>query len=253
MTDLSVHRFGDPAHPMLVLVHGVTDDGTCWPDAVQRWQDRWHVVTVDQRGHGSSPRFTEEQLASSPDVLVADLAGLLREEGRPAILVAHSLGGITSARVGSRHPELVRGLVLEDPAKPVGAHTPDPAFVSGMLDFVTTMIDNPDRELELARRDNHWPDSEYQPWADSKNRVDQRYVSEGLYLGDAAYESMLQAMTVPTLVMVPVGGEMAPDPALISNPLVRVHFVAGAGHCVRRDKPTEFHAVVDPFLESLRG
>ena len=38
----------------------------------------------------------------------------------------------------------------------------------------------------------------------------------------------------------------------IDQHLVRVVEVPEAGHCIRRDNPAGFHAVVDPFLESAR-
>ena len=115
---IHVHEHGVSDAPALVLVHGLTDDGTCWPDAVERWKDRWHILAVDQRGHGHSPKFTEEQLPDSSGVLVDDLIDVLTQLAEPAIVVGHSLGGLVAARAARRAPELVRALVLEDPAKP---------------------------------------------------------------------------------------------------------------------------------------
>ena len=37
MTELTLHRYGKPGAPTLVLVHGLTEDGTTWPDAVEHW------------------------------------------------------------------------------------------------------------------------------------------------------------------------------------------------------------------------
>lgn len=39
---------------------------------------------------------------------------------------------------------------------------------------------------------------------------------------------LFSELTVPTLVVAPVDGEMAPDPALIGNPLVRCVEIEGA-------------------------
>ena len=49
--------------------------------------------------------------------LAADVIGLIEalQLGQP-ILVGHSMGGITAAVVAKERPDLVRGLVLEDPA-----------------------------------------------------------------------------------------------------------------------------------------
>ena len=64
-TDLVVRRHGRPAGtdtPTLLFLHGLTDSGEGWPEAVAHWQDDYSIVTVDLRGHGGSPRFTADQL-----------------------------------------------------------------------------------------------------------------------------------------------------------------------------------------------
>ncbi|GAA4892965.1 alpha/beta hydrolase [Tessaracoccus lubricantis] len=250
---LHVHDHGDPAAPPLVLIHGLTDDGTCWPDAVARWERDHHVLAVDQRGHGRSPGFSEEQFRRVPEVMRDDVAAVLRQLGRPAILVGHSLGGLVAARVAQGYPELVRAIVLEDPAKPAphwdGANT---EFSRQQLAFVEAVTQDPDGEVTRMLQETPWTDTELEPWAESKARVDREYLRRGLYLGDTAWEEMFSALTVPTLIVVPVDGEMAPDPARIDNDLVEVVEIPGAGHCIRRDRPDEFHAVVDAFLDRHR-
>src|SRR5215207_1457327 len=64
---LVVHWSGpkDVAAPTLVLFHGLGDSGESWPDAVARWSGRYRIAAVDALGHGESPRFTPEQLASA--------------------------------------------------------------------------------------------------------------------------------------------------------------------------------------------
>ena len=52
--DLLVHRFGrtDAEAPTLLLMHGRTDSGRCWPDAVARWSADYRLLAWDARGHG---------------------------------------------------------------------------------------------------------------------------------------------------------------------------------------------------------
>lgn len=257
MTDLNIHEFGDSAAPPLVLVHGLTDDGTCWPDAVARWGGSWRILAVDQRGHGESPRFTAEQIQRAPAVLEADLAEILKGLGQRAVVVGHSLGGLMAARVAAKHPSLVRALVLEDPARPRGEGTPESdiarqRFSREQVAFVDAVTTDPEGEVERMRSETPWSETELAPWAPAKAKVDRNYLTHGLFLGSRAWEGLFDLLEVPTLIVVPVDGEMAPDPTLIANPLVRVVEVPEAGHCIRRDNPAGFHAVVDPFLESAR-
>ena len=38
--------------------------------------------------------------------------------------------------------------------------------------------------------------------------------------------------------------------AALGNPLIDVAVVDDAGHCIRRDNPDGYHAIVDPWLRS---
>jgi pimeloyl-ACP methyl ester carboxylesterase len=105
--DLFVRRFGDPARPMLVIVHG----GPGWDHSyllpAAELQDIAHVVFFDLRGCGRSTRDAELQ----PDLLADDVAALIGP-GRRADVLGHSYGGGVAMRVAEQHPSLVRSLIL---------------------------------------------------------------------------------------------------------------------------------------------
>ncbi len=71
------HEFGSTSDPALVLLHGLTEAGTAWPDAVRRWGSRWHITAPDQRGHGLSPRFRCGETTHAMDLFVRDLLDAL--------------------------------------------------------------------------------------------------------------------------------------------------------------------------------
>ncbi len=249
-TNLSIHEHGDPSAPTILLVHGVTDAGTSWPDLVARWQDRWHLLALDLRGHGSSPRFTADQLSRSPEVLVADVIEVLEAQPEPVVVVGHSLGGFLTLRAALARPDLVRAVVLEDPAKP-GGRVPDPAFVVQNEEFLDSMAD-PRAQIERMQRDSPWSRTEIEAWAACKGQVDRAYIREGLFLGDVDWEEQFRSLTVPGLLVLPPEAPMSPDLTQVDNPQLRTVVIPDSGHCVRRDQPEAFHAVVDPFLEELR-
>lgn len=252
MSELVVHEYGDPAAPPVVLLHGLTDAGTTWPDLVRHWASTWHVLAPDLRGHGASPRFAEDELSRTHAVMVADVVALLDALPAPAALIGHSLGGNLALHAALARPERVRALVLEDPAKPgdVPHMAPEIAAANeAMLAAVAA-----DRAGEVARmtRETPWSAAEIEAWADSKLLVDREYVRRGLSLGGPAWEDLFDALSCPTLLVLPVDAEMAPDPDRVPNPLVTRVAVPGAGHCVRRDRPADYHRAVDAFLASLR-
>ncbi len=253
MTNLHLHEFGPADAPTLVLLHGLTEAGTAWPDAVRHWQDRWHIVAVDLRGHGASPRFTEAEVRRTHEIWLADVLEVLRALPTPPIVIGHSLGGLFALRAGAAAPELVRALVLEDPARPSGEATPDPEFVAHQEVFLDAFAAGTTAEKTRMRRDSSWTADEIDAWADCKPLVDRRMIRAGLNLGPADWPTLLAEVTIPTLFVVPKDGEMAPTETELDNPLIKIARIPGVGHCVRRDDPAAYHAAVDPFLERHRS
>ncbi|GAA0521413.1 hydrolase [Paractinoplanes deccanensis] len=116
--ELFVRRFGDPALPMLVVIHGgPTWDHSYLLPAVAELSDTAHVVLFDLRGCGRSSRTppvgTLPVSALQPDHLADDVAALVRHFGAArADVLGFSYGGMIAMRVVAQHPELVRSVVL---------------------------------------------------------------------------------------------------------------------------------------------
>lgn len=253
MQPLTVHHWGPPDAPPIVLLHGLTEAGTAWPDAVGRWQPTYRLIAPDLRGHGHSPRFDQRDLHRCHERWLDDVLELLSGLPTPPVIVAHSLGGLLALRAAVDSPSLVRGLVLEDPAKPTGHAIPDPDFVAHQEAFLDSFVDGGDRQRVRIRAESRWAPDEIDAWAAAKPLVDRSMIRHGLALGDAAWESLFDRLSVPTILVLPVTSEMAPDEGRIANPLVCVHRIDEAGHCVRRDDPASYHTVVDPFLAAVRS
>lgn len=261
-TDLVVTRYGQPAGaaPTMLFLHGLTDSGRAWPEAVRHWADSYAIVAVDQRGHGSSPRFTREQLDARPgEVMVDDATTVLEQLGSPPVVVGHSLGGAVALTIGVRRPELVRALVLEDPA-PLGPGDAgaDPArgerFVAGVRQSRETADD--DILLDL-RRELHpsWPDSELLATGRAERQVDLDYLARGDIKPSPPWNELFAAVEVPVLVVsgdpdgdVCVTDEMEQGIERLGRPNVTLTRVRGAEHCIRREQPERFYAVVDEWL-----
>jgi len=252
MTELRRHEFGPPSAPTLLLLHGLTEAGTTWPNAVERWSARWHIIAVDLRGHGASPRFAESDVVHTHEIWLADVVEVLQQLPAPPIVVGHSLGALFALRAGVAAADLVRALVLEDPARPSGEATPDPEFAAHQVSFLDTFADGTAGEKARMRRVSAWSAAEIDAWADCKPLVDRRMIRDGLNLGPADRLTLLAALRVPTLFVVPEDGEMAPTDEELDNPLIEMARIPNVGHCVRRDDPAAYHAVVDPFLERNR-
>jgi pimeloyl-ACP methyl ester carboxylesterase len=92
---LAVQEHGDPAEATIVAVHGYPDDHHVWDGVVAELAHRFHVVTYDVRGAGSSagPRgrrhYTIPRLAADLGEVIAATVG-----DKPVHLLAHDWGSI---------------------------------------------------------------------------------------------------------------------------------------------------------------
>lgn len=98
--------------PRLVLLHGVTRCGADWAPILPGLEPDWEVVSLDQRGHGWSPR-ADRYLVT--DYVQDAVRWLQAESCGPVVLLGHSLGAMVAAGVAAAVPELVHGIILEDP------------------------------------------------------------------------------------------------------------------------------------------
>lgn len=111
---LSVTIAGPQGGPCVVLAHGWANDSTVWaPVARQLVLGGHRVVLYDQRGHGAS---TFGGGARDISRLGDDLATIIDElDLEDAVLVGHSMGGMSVQACVLGHPDLVprvRGIVL---------------------------------------------------------------------------------------------------------------------------------------------
>lgn len=115
---------GDPAKPPVLVMHGITQSTATWSWLVPHLAADYRVVRLDFRGHGRSGRTPGAY--TFPGYVADATAVCERVLERPAVVVGHSLGGGTAAALAQSRPDLVRGVVLEDPAI-MDPTTPDTA------------------------------------------------------------------------------------------------------------------------------
>lgn len=106
---VSYLRAGDPLGPRIILVHGTPGSASSWADYLLSPPPGTEVLALDRPGFGASgPTGAMTSLAAQ----AAAVAALLPTDGRPVVLLGHSLGGPIVARVAAEHPTRVTALVL---------------------------------------------------------------------------------------------------------------------------------------------
>jgi pimeloyl-ACP methyl ester carboxylesterase len=106
---ISYLRAGDARGPRLILVHGTPGSATAWTDYLLDPPPDVEVVALDRPGFGHSG---PDGALTGLDAQAAAVAALLPTDGRPAVLLGHSLGGPIVARLAGESPSRVSAVVL---------------------------------------------------------------------------------------------------------------------------------------------
>lgn len=106
------HGHGGP----ILGIHGTPSSSALWVDAARELGEHGRCIVYDRRGFGrSGPQPRPDRL--DVDTHVADAAALLTAlDAQPATVIGRSTGGLVALALARRHPQLVRRLVLLEPA-----------------------------------------------------------------------------------------------------------------------------------------
>jgi pimeloyl-ACP methyl ester carboxylesterase len=141
--------YGGPADgPKLVCVHGLGGSVANWAAVAPALARTCRVVAIDLAGFGrtrSGGRSTTVQ--GNGELLHRFVTEVV---GAPVVLVGNSMGGLISVMQAAEHPETVAGLVLVDPALPVGVRARPHPLVAVL--FATYAVPAVGRTVMSRRR-----------------------------------------------------------------------------------------------------
>lgn len=113
-------EWGDPAAPPLLFLHGGNQTAHSWDLVSLALADRYHIIAIDQRGHGDTewPRDGQANRHARADDAYQILTALGIE--RP-LVCGHSMGGIVAMTLLVAHPQLASKAVIVDVGPELGA------------------------------------------------------------------------------------------------------------------------------------
>jgi pimeloyl-ACP methyl ester carboxylesterase len=275
--------------PPLLLLHGIRDLAWSMDPIAQALRDRYRVLSLDLRGHGTS----EHPGGYTFPLYAADLQCVLDRLGiERATLIGHSLGGQIVCAYAGLFPERVRALVTIEGLGPPRAPAADEAEErrahgrSG-VEMVARLGDRPrrladlDEAYERVRANHPSLDAERARFLTERGvialpdgglrwRWDPRVQGTWTSTTRMANEERWSWVQCPTLV-VTAGragtfwrdrrgmpdtqeGGMTPEErarrvACFKN--ARHVEIAGAGHMVHFDAPEELNRAIVGFLDSI--
>src|SRR6266571_5495179 len=109
---LNYLEWGDAAPP-LVCVHGYTGSAQAFNALSRHFQDRFHILAPDVRGHGESAWSPDEAYEYHDQA--SDLAGFVDQLGLGRFtLIGTSMGGIIAMTYAATHADRLVRLVIND-------------------------------------------------------------------------------------------------------------------------------------------
>lgn len=209
-THLHYRDEGNPAGPVLVLVHGYSASAADWDGWAKALGTTYRIIAPDLPGHGLTRTLPGYQ--SGPDAQVTVVDALVNGLALPRFVIAgNSMGGGVAWRYALAHPDRLNGLVLVDaagwPAKEQGK---DGALVFKLLNnpIARPIIKNLD-DTALAKQglESAFVDKSLvtpalvQRYTDLARAPGHRDILTARYAQDPATPERLAAIHTPTLVM----------------------------------------------------
>lgn len=249
--------YGDDSSPKLVFLHGLMGFGANWRRIVSSLEDKFQILTYDQRGHGRSHKPPR---GYAPEDYADDLIKILDELGWEKIhLVGHSMGARNAMNFAYRFPQRVISLVIEDIGPESNPNDVD--YYEKLLAKIPTPFATKLAAKEFLLNDfgdpvlgNYFYSNLVEQedgsvdWRFSKNAI-----LESVKMGRITNRwHELESITAPSLL---IRGERSKDltkeiytKMLEKNSHLEGVEIPDAGHWVHFDQPNEFVRVIDEFL-----
>lgn len=112
---LHTKRTGNPAGPVVVLLHGIAASGEDWRHVLPHLEPTYRCITIDLLGFGSSPKPKWVQYTMNDHIRSLDRTMRKLRLKKGYILIGHSLGSFLAARYARQNEKAIDRLLLLSP------------------------------------------------------------------------------------------------------------------------------------------
>ncbi len=266
--------WGNPDLPHVVLLHGGSLTAHTWDMAALLLRDRYHLVALDQRGHGDTEWTPDSQLGEDNGALMLeDTRQFIEHLGYERLsLVGMSMGGMNTIRYAARYPGGLDAIGIVDVAPEtmregqieMEQFRQETETLSAFDDFLNRAIRfMPHRPVahlryslthSLKQTPDGWTwkqDHRRRPQADTSPaelEAARKRNAEALWAD-------VKAISLPTLLFRGenskiLSAEVA-ERTVAAMPDARLVVIPRATHNVHSDNPKDFAAALDAFLSEV--
>ncbi len=247
--------------PPFILLHGATDNGLCWTPVAEILAEHYDVIMPDAQGHGLSDKFDKDFDLKNHAFQVL---GLIRElKLVKPIIMGHSMGAGTAVNVAAESSDLLKAIILEDPAWRTEEPSTDEnkeEMAKQREEFIKSLTGYGKRTreeiiAECKKANPRWSEAEILPWADAKLQFDPALFTT-VQLNLPAYAESVPNIKCPTLLITSDGGIVSAETAehaselWKSKELFRWVKINDAGHNIRREQFKIFCETLISFLSN---
>jgi pimeloyl-ACP methyl ester carboxylesterase len=244
----------------LVFLHGAT---LWWKDfepLFQSLEQNWHVYACDMRGHGKSSRTPGKYRAVD---FFPDVVNFIQKQIQgPVVLVGHSNGGTLALLTAAQIPELVRAVILLDPAT-LARNTPIQSvpgagdWIIGVGDVLESRRSAKDFILEF---NSEADEVELQNTESMIRSIDPEFISvmvKNKFFDGLKLEVVLTEVLCPTLLLcgdLELGSLVSEsEMEFIKQHIPQLTYVhiKGAGHSPHWDQTETTLEHISSFLETI--
>ncbi|WP_167620042.1 alpha/beta fold hydrolase [Paracoccus ravus] len=245
----------DSTQAPVLLAHGLFGSGKNLGGLARRLAETRRVISLDMRNHGDSFHDPDH----SYPALAGDLAEIIRAQGGQADVLGHSMGGKAAMMLALTHPELVRRLAVLDIAPFAYGHTQTP-----LIDAMEA-VDLRDLKLrsEADRRLGDYVDT---PGVRAflLQSLDLKSLPPRWKFNLATLREQMPTLVGwpsdapkatfdgPVLVLAGAESDYVREPQVEAIrahlPQAKIRFLAGSGHWLHADRPSEVADTVAEFF-----
>jgi len=258
--------WGNKHLPPLLFLHGFAQQAHSFDFASLGLRDRFHVISLDLRGHGDSDWAPDGNYLLSN--YVADVAAFIEELGLKDLSICGlSLGGRVAFVYAADHPSVVRSMVVVDAAPDLNLSGSSRIrdFVTGQdewdsFDDLVAHVAKYTRKLRpieqirgsVRRAAKELPDGrwtwKYDKVLRQERPKDPSFTTEVLW-------TFMDRVKCPTLLVRGAKSDVltpaAAQAVLDRVPTAELAVVENAAHLVPGDNPAGFADAVNPFFDRI--